>query len=77
MSNPEVINTKKYGGDEESGYADNGVFFKPSLGLVYRPITNVAIKLDGSIHSQKFNGKNEIYPEIRMDFSFAFKQWQQ
>lgn len=77
MSNPEVINNKEYGGDEESGFADDGVFFKPSLGLVYRPINNVAIKLDGSVHSQKFNGKNEIYPEIRMDFSFAFKQWQQ
>ncbi len=77
MSNPEVINNKKYGGDEESGFADDGKFLKPSLGLVYRPIQNVAIKVDGSVHSQKFNGKNEMYPEVRMDFSFAFKQWQQ
>jgi hypothetical protein len=77
MANPEVINNKTYGGDEESGFADNGIFFKPSVGLVYRPIQNVAIKLDGSIHSQKFNGNNEIYPELRMDFSFAFKQWMQ
>lgn len=77
MSNPEVINNKRFGGDEESGFADNGIFFKPSIGLVYRPIQNVAIKIDGSIHSQKFNGKREMYPELRMDFSFAFKQWQQ
>ncbi|WP_028978789.1 hypothetical protein [Sporocytophaga myxococcoides] len=77
MTNPEVINNKTYGGDEESGFADNGIFFKPSLGLVYRPIPSVAIKVDGSIHSQKFNGRNELYPELRMDFSFAFKQWLQ
>lgn len=75
MSNPEIVNMKKYGGDEESGYADDGKFLKPSVGVVYRPINTVAIKFDGSVHSQKFNGKNEIYPEIRMDFSFAFKQW--
>ncbi len=77
MTNPEVIHNKQYGGDEESGFADNGIFFKPSVGLVYRPIQSVAIKVDGSIHSQKYNGQNEIYPELRMDFSFAFKQWQQ
>lgn len=77
MSNPEVINTKKYGGDEESGFADDGIFFKPSIGVVYRPITNVAIKVDSSIHSQKFNDNTEYYPELRIDFSFAFKQWQQ
>lgn len=75
MVNPEVINNKTYGGDEESGFADDGIFFKPSVGFVYRPIQSVAIKIDSSIHSQKFNGKNEIYPELRMDFSFAFKQW--
>jgi hypothetical protein len=77
MSNPEVINNKKYGGDEESGFADNGVFLKPSAGLVYRPIPTVAIKVDGSVHSQKFNGKTEMYPELRFDFSFAFRQWVQ
>ncbi len=73
MSHPEVINNKTYGGDKESGLADDGVFYKTSAGIVYRPIPVVAIKLDGSIHSQKFNGKNESYPEIRLDFSWAFK----
>ena len=77
MSNPEIINKKKYGGDEEAGYADDGKFIKPSLGLVYRPIQTIAIKVDGSLHTQKFNGKTETYPELRFDFSFAFKQWQQ
>jgi hypothetical protein len=73
MSHPEVINNKDFGGDKESGLADDGVFYKTSAGLVYRPIPVVAIKLDGSIHTQKFNGKSESYPEIRLDFSWAFK----
>lgn len=73
MSHPEVINNKTYGGDKESGLADDGKFYKTSAGLVYRPIPVVAIKLDGSIHSQKFNGKMESYPEVRLDFSWAFK----
>jgi len=73
MSHPEVINNKTYGGDKESGLADDGEFYKTSAGVVYRPIPAVAIKLDGSIHTQKFNEKNQSYPEIRLDFSWAFK----
>jgi hypothetical protein len=73
MSHPEVINNKTFGGDKESGLADDGKFTKTSAGVVYRPIPTVAIKLDGSIHSQKFNGSNVSYPEIRLDFSWAFK----
>ena len=73
MSNPEVINNRTYGGDKESGLADDGVFTKTSAGVVYRPIPVVAIKLDGSVHTQKFNGQSVDYPEIRLDFSWAFK----
>jgi len=72
MSNNEVIQNKRYGGDNEAGFADDGKFSKPSIGVVYRPISQVAIKLDGSMHSQTFNGKRENYPEIRADISFAF-----
>lgn len=72
MSHPEVIQNKTFGGDDESGLADDGKFWKPSAGLVYRPAPSVAIKLDGSYHVQEFNGKNVAYPEIRIDFSFAF-----
>ena len=72
MSNPEVVKSKSWGGDNEAGLADNGKFAKPSLGLVYRPIPSVAIKLDGSVHSQKYNGETIMYPEVRLDFSFAF-----
>jgi hypothetical protein len=73
MSHPEVINNKTYGGDKESGLADDGIFTKTSAGVVYRPIPVVAIKLDGSIHTQRFNGESVDYPEIRLDFSWAFK----
>jgi hypothetical protein len=72
MSHPEVIQNKDFGGDDEAGLADDGKFWKPSAGLVYRPIPNVAIKLDGSYHIQQYNGINVSYPEIRLDFSFAF-----
>jgi hypothetical protein len=73
MSNPEVINNRTYGGDKESGLADDGVFTKTSAGVVYRPIPTVAIKFDGSVHTQRFNGQSVDYPEIRLDFSWAFK----
>ncbi len=73
MRHPEAISNKDFGGDKESGLADNGVFTKPSLGVVYRPIPSVAIKLDGSMHFQRFNGLPERYPEVRLDFSWAFK----
>ncbi|MBT1690458.1 hypothetical protein [Dawidia soli] len=73
MSHPEAINNKDYGGDKESGLADDGIFTKTSAGVVYRPLPTVAIKLDGSIHSQKFNGQTVQYPEIRLDLSWAFK----
>jgi hypothetical protein len=72
MSHPEAIQSKTFGGDDEAGLADDGIFWKPSAGLVYKPIANVAIKLDGSYHVQQYNGKTVSYPELRLDFSFAF-----
>jgi hypothetical protein len=75
MNHPEVIANKGYGGDNESGVADDGKFWKPSVGVVYKPHESVAIKLDSSAHIQKFNGKTEVYPEVRLDISFAFKMF--
>ena len=72
MSNPEMIANPTFGGDNEAGLADNGTFTKPSIGLLYRPINEVAIKLDGSLHSQLTNNSRSLYPEIRLDFSFSF-----
>lgn len=72
MSSPEVIQNKNYGGDNEAGLSDDGQFYKSSVGVVYRPVKSVAIKLDGSTHTQKFNGTTITYPEVRLDFSFSF-----
>jgi hypothetical protein len=76
MSHPESIQNKTYGGDDEAGLADDGIFWKPSAGVVFRPLPNVAIKLDGSYHIQEYNGKKVSYPELRLDFSFAFSNYE-
>jgi hypothetical protein len=76
MSHPESIQNKTYGGDDEDGLADDGIFWKPSAGVVFRPLPNVAIKLDGSYHIQEYNGKKVSYPELRLDFSFAFSNYE-
>lgn len=73
MSHPEVIRNKDLGGDNEAGYADDGEFLKPSLGVAWKPDPAVAIKLDASTHIQEFNGQSESYPEVRLDISYAFK----
>jgi len=73
-SNPETIASKTYGGDNEAGVADDGEFTKWTLGLAYRPVPEVAIKLDGSSHAYKFNGENVSYPELRFDVSYVFGQ---
>ena len=70
--NPETIQNKKYGGDNEAGLADDGKFHKGTLGIVLRPVPEVAVKLDGSTHIQRFNGVIESYSEIRLDISFIF-----
>jgi hypothetical protein len=71
-SNPETIASKTWGGDNEAGAADDGKFHKATLGVVFRPIQQVAVKLDGSSHIYKFNGETVSYPEIRFDVSYVF-----
>ncbi len=71
-SNPETIAEKDFGGDNEAGLADDGEFHKPTIGLVYRPIHKLAIKLDGSSHIFRMNGEHVSFPELRLDFSFLF-----
>jgi hypothetical protein len=73
-SNPEVIAKKKFGGDAEAGLADDNRFNKATIGLVYRPVPQVALKLDASSHQLQFNGKTESYIDLRLDVSFLFGQ---
>jgi hypothetical protein len=70
--NPETIESKTYGGDEEAGSADDGIFNKSTVGILYRPIPEVAVKFDQSFHFYKSGGKNVYYPEIRFDVSYIF-----
>lgn len=71
-SNPETIRSKTWGGDNEAGAADDGEFHKPTLGVVFRPIPAVAVKLDGSQHRYRLNGEDVTYSEIRFDVSYTF-----
>lgn len=71
-SNPETIDAKRYGGDAEAGVADDGVFNKGTAGVLYRPVPQVAFKVDASIHRYKFLGRTVSYPELRIDLSYAF-----
>lgn len=72
--NLETIAKKTFGGDNEAGVADDGTFTKATIGVVYRPAPEVAIKLDGSKHFYKFHGEDVSYPEVRLDVSFIFGQ---
>ncbi len=71
-SNPETIRSKTWGGDNEAGAADDGEFTKATLGLVFRPIPSVAVKLDGSQHAFVLGGEDVSYNEIRFDVSYTF-----
>lgn len=68
--NPETIWKKSFGGDNEAGLADDGQFAKPTVGMVYRPDFNVALKADYSQHWQKVNGEQANYGEVRFSFSY-------
>jgi hypothetical protein len=70
--NPETIARKRLGGDNEAGVAEDGAFHKGTLGVVYRPIPQVAAKLDGSMHFYEFYGERVRYPELRLDISYTF-----
>ncbi|MFC1585861.1 hypothetical protein ACFL5V_09970 [Fibrobacterota bacterium] len=71
--NPETIKDKTWGGDNEAGAADDGVFTKPTIGISIKPSPFVALKIDGSSHIQKIGGEDNHYEEFRMDISYFFK----
>jgi len=73
LDHPETIADKDWGGDNEAGLADDGAFTKWSVGGIWRPNRNIALKLDSSLHVQDFNGQTESYPEIRIQGAWAFK----
>ena len=73
FENPELIRDKDAGGDEEAGLADDGRFFRYTAGAVIRPFPQVALKVDGGIHHQLFNGNLTVYPEFRVSLSYLWQ----
>ncbi len=71
-SNPETIAKKTYGGDNEAGVSDNGKFVKWTGGIVFRPVPEVAVKLDSSTHRYIMGGQHVSYPELRLNVSYIF-----
>jgi len=72
-SNPETVAEKDYGGDNEAGLSEDGSFQKYTMGLVFRPVPQIALKLDGSAHVHRFNGEWVAYPEGRVSFSYLWE----
>jgi hypothetical protein len=71
-SNPETVGPKRVGGDAEAGNTDDGKFSKITAGVVFRPVPQVAFKVDGSVFQYRFLGERIAYPELRFDLSYAF-----
>jgi hypothetical protein len=70
--NPESVADKSNGGDNEAGIADDGAFVKQTLGVVIRPDSQFAIKVDASSHIQEIDDSTETYSEIRSSFSYIW-----
>lgn len=73
-SNPETVANKEFGGDNEAGVSDDGKFEKSTVGIVFRPAPQVAVKLDQSFHFYRLNGSRVNYWEVRFDVSLLFGQ---
>ena len=71
-SNPETIAKKSFGGDAEAGESDDGGFSKITIGTLFRPIPNVALKIDSSLFQYQLLGRSVSFHEIRLDLSYAF-----
>lgn len=72
-NNPETVKEKDLGGDNEAGATDDGRFEKYTLGGVFRPVSQVALKVDTSVHTYKFNDESVFYPEVRASFSYLWE----
>jgi hypothetical protein len=68
----ETVREKEVGGDDEAGLSDSGEFFKLTVGVVFRPVSSVALKIDVSDHARQFNGELVQNPEVRMNLSYLW-----
>jgi len=73
IENSETIPDKNYGGSSKMGLADDGAFFRPTVGLMYKPIDNVAFKSELSFYNAEILDKKLSYPELRFQVAYMFK----
>jgi hypothetical protein len=71
--NPEVIRRKTFGGDNEAGRSDQGTFIKLTAGGVFRPVPQVALKLDYSTHLYQVSRQLSLEHELRASFSYLWE----
>jgi len=72
--NPETVPLEAYGGDNEAGFDDRGRFFKGALGFMFRPLPQIALKLEyGSHFFMKWGGTSYVDPELRASFSYFWE----
>ena len=70
--NPETVADKSVGGDNEAGLSDDGQFFKYTVGTIFRPVPQIALKIDGSAHHMLLHDTQVFYPEVRVSFSYLW-----
>lgn len=81
FKNEEIPFSKDDGGDKEAGLSNNGAFTKVTVGAVYRPDFNLALKFDYSQHIQDVDtnsngtvdGSAENYGEYRVSMSYFWR----
>jgi hypothetical protein len=72
-SNPEIIAKKSLGGDNEAGRGDGGRFIKLTAGGVFRPVPQVALKLDYSTHVYDVSKQIALEHEVRASLSYLWE----
>jgi hypothetical protein len=69
-----MVPLRAQGGDLEAGYDDRGRFLKGTLGFLFRPIPQVALKLEYQSHMfMKWAGTSYLDPELRASFSYFWE----
>lgn len=71
--NPEAIRAKSFGGDNEAGRGDGGSFLKLTAGGVFRPVPQVALKVDYSTHVYNVSRQVALEHELRASFSYLWE----
>jgi hypothetical protein len=72
--NPEIVPIEEFGGDNEAGYDDRGRFFKGALGVKYRPLPPIALKVEYSSHFfMKWADRSYVDPDFRASFSYFWE----